>query len=129
MVVSQTRHVGCQIAERFQRFRLAGAHGALRAVHVHEAGVRSRQPSVSEQETQAENGPDGEIPPAQIAPDNPAPEPALVLPALDTASLSDVPDIHLCVLGEAEQRRACAGPPQRAHGCVGFEGGNNLRRA
>ena len=76
-----------------------------------------------------ENAPDGEIRAPPVAVHNPAPEPALVLPPFDTAPLAHVPDIHLRVLGEAEQRaqaRADAGPPERADTCVGFESGDHL---
>ena len=71
---------------------------------------------------------------SRIAGHDAAPETTLVLPSLDAFALTDVPDVHLRVLGETEQLARSlslsrAGPPQRADGRVGFERGDDLRCA
>lgn len=73
--------------------------------------------------------PYGEVPASLIASHDAASKTALVLPALDTPALTDVPDVHLRIFRETEQLALAlsrSGPPQRADGSVGLESGDNL---
>lgn len=74
--------------------------------------------------------PCGEVPPKLIAAHDAAPETALVLPSLDAPPLTDVPDVDLRVLGEAEEfglsSLRSVRPPQGADRGVCLEPGDDL---
>jgi hypothetical protein len=73
--------------------------------------------------------PYGEITASLVTSHDAASKPTLVLPPLDTLSLTDVPDVDLGVLCKAEQLAwslSPSGPPQRADPSVGLESGDDL---